>query len=291
MSTPGIGACCRALWICLAMTACGSTDPTGSGGEGTVVFTTWGEAFIEQEIPPASSEVDGFVDGWTVRYQRFLVNFQNIRVADASGDVAGVMQGSMLFDNVRSGVKPIVTFDAVPARAWPEVSYEIAPVAPETELAPGLSEQDKELMLEGGYSLYLAGTASRDDESKRFAWGFPVSTEYRSCRSAEGGLGIVVTNNTTLEVELTTHGDHPFYDRLQSSPDPVQPTSLRFDAIAEADLDGDDEVTRSELDAMLVDVTRYTTSGDVATLGQFVAFLVRTIGHFRGEGECTVERF
>ena len=89
--------------------------------------------------------------------------------------------------------------------------------------------------------------------------------------------------------ELTTHGDHFFYDRLKASPDPAIATSLRFEALAAADTNADGEVTLEELDAAPIDVTTYDPSGfDATTLGAFVKQLVRTVGHFRGEGECAV---
>jgi hypothetical protein len=269
---------------------CGSSDPTGSGGEGTLSFTTWGEEYIEEEIP--ADPDGGFVDGWTVKYSKFLVNFQNIRVADAKGNEAASMAGSVLFDNHVKGVKSLTAFEQVEAKAWEQVSYEIAPVTDDTELSASASEADKQLMLDGGYSLYVEATADRDDVSKHFAWGFAIGTRYEECHSEQGGrdeYGVVVTNSGDLEVQLTTHGDHLFYDRLQASPDPAILTSLRFDALAAADADADGEVTLEELDAAPLDVTLYDPSGLRATThGAFVTQLARTVGHFRGEGECNV---
>src|SRR5690349_15604259 len=95
--------------LVLAPLACGSSDPAGSGGEGSLSFTTWGESFIENEIPPDPGDGSGFVDGWTVRYDKFLVNFQNILVANTRGDQAANMPGSMLFDNTLPGVKSIIS--------------------------------------------------------------------------------------------------------------------------------------------------------------------------------------
>jgi hypothetical protein len=92
-------------------------------------------------------------------------------------------------------------------------------------------------------------------------------------------------------VQLTTHGDHLYYDRLQASPDPAVNTSLRFDAIAAADKDDDGEVTLEELAATPLDVRSYDPSGfEAATQGAFVTSLARTIGHFRGEGECNISK-
>jgi hypothetical protein len=277
----------------LSALACGSSDPTGSGGEGNLSFTTWGEEYIEDRIPPDPGDGSGFVDGWSVSYDRFLVNFQNIVVADIRGETAGAMQSSKLFDNTVSGVKPIVEFDALPAKAWDRVSYEIAPVTAATELSDGVSEEDKAMLIAGGYSLYVSATAtSAQGVEKRFAWGFAIGTRYNECHSEQDGrdeAGVVVTNNSSIEAQLTTHGDHLFYDRLQASPDPAVPTSLRFDALAAADANDDGEVTLEELDARTLDVRLYDPSGLGATThGAFVTSLARTVGHFRGEGECTI---
>lgn len=272
--------------------ACSSSDPTGSGGEGTLVFTTWGEEYIEDEIP--ADPDGGFVDGWSVSYDKFLVSFQNIVVADASGDEAGGMEASMLFDNTLPGVKSIIELDGVAAKAWDRVSYEIAPVTEDTELSEGVPESDKTLMIDGGYSLYVSGVGTKDDVEKRFQWGFAIGTRYEECQAEADGrveAGVVVTNNATLEAELTTHGDHLFYDRLQSSPDPSVLTSLRFEGLASADADDDGMITLEELNATPLDVRTYDPSGlSAATMGAFVTSLARTVGHFRGEGECTVSR-
>jgi hypothetical protein len=281
-----------ALALALCSSACSSSDPTGSGGEGTLDFTTWGEEYIEEQIPADPGDGSGFVDGWTVRYDKFLVSFQNIVVADARGDRAATMQASKLFDNTLPGVKPVVAFADIPAKAWDRVSYEIAPVTEDTELAAGVPESDKASMLDGGYSLYVSATASKGNVQKRFAWGFAIATRYNECHSEQDGrdeAGVVVTNNARLEAELTTHGDHLFYDRLQASPDPAVQTSLRFETLAAADGDGDGEVTLEELDQKPLDVRLYDPSGlGAATQGAFVTSLARTVGHFRGEGECTI---
>jgi len=276
----------------LTSIACGSSDPTGSGGEGKISFTTWGEEYIQDEIPPDSKEVTGFVDGWTVKYTKFLVNFQNIQVADAKGNKAASMDGSMLFNNQVKGVKSIIDFDGVEAKAWDQVSYEVAPVTDDTQLSDSATDEDKQMMIDGGFSFYVDATATKDDVTKHYAWGFAIGTRYQECHSEQEGkdeAGVVVTNNSDVEVQLTTHGDHLYYDRLQASPDPAILTSLRFDTIAAADKDEDGEITLDELDAAPLNVRLYDPSGlGAATQGAFVTSLARTIGHFRGEGECTI---
>jgi hypothetical protein len=257
-----------------------------SGGSGTARFTTWGEAFIEDEIP-----ADAFADGWAISYDKFLVAFHDIRVANTRGETAATMSGSRLVDNAQPGRKDLVTFSGLPAAAWDAVGYQIAPPVAGTELVSATAA-DRDLLIAGGYSIYVEGSAAKDAVTKTFRWGFPIATQYSDCEQseAEGGrVGIVVTNGGTDTSELTTHGDHLFYDRLQASPDPTVATSLRFDAMAAADTNGDGEVTLAELDVVTLDVTKYNPSPfTVTTLRGFVTSLARTVGHFRGEGECAV---
>jgi hypothetical protein len=283
-----------------SLVGCGTSDPTGSGGTGTISFTTWGEDYVQVEIPPDSSEVTGFVDGWTIEYAKFLVNFQKIEVADQKGHVAASMDGSMLFDNHVEGVKPIIAFKDVEAKAWARVSYAIAPVTADTKLSDSATEADRKMMEEGGYSFYVDATATKGDVTKHLAWGFAIGTRYQECHSEQDGkdeAGVVVTNNSDVEVQLTTHGDHLYYDRLQASPDPAILTSLRFDTLAADDNDGDGEITLEELNGSALNVKScsekkvpcYDPSGlGAATQGAFVTSLARTIGHFRGEGECEI---
>jgi hypothetical protein len=258
----------------------------GGDGKGTAKFTTWGEEFIEDEIPAAE-----FADGWTITYSKFLVAFHDIEVANTRGDVAATMSGSRLVDNAQPGRKDLVSFPDLRADAWDAVSYQIKPPVANTELVSATAA-DRDLMIASGLSVYVEGSAAKDAVTKTFRWGFPIATQYSDCEQSEeegGRVGIVVTNGGTDTSELTTHGDHLFYDRLQASPSTTVVTSLRFDAMAAADTNDDGEVTMAELDAQILDVTRYNPSPfTVSTLGGFVTELARTVGHFRGEGECSV---
>jgi hypothetical protein len=268
-------------------------------GKGTAQFTTWGEAYIEEEIPSDPKGEDGFLDGWVLHYDKFLVAFHGITIADDKGTVAAQMTGSKLVDNVKAGRKDLVTFTDLEAQAWTKVSYQIKPVLADSELIAGAAEADRTMMVANGYSIYVAGSATKTPEgggapiTKTFHWGFKTATQYHDCQQAEEGgqtiKGVVVTNGGTDTSELTTHGDHFFYDRLKASEDPAMPTSLRFDEKAGADKDGDGEITLAELEATTIDITKYDPSGfETPTLGSFMIALARTVGHFRGEGECSI---
>jgi hypothetical protein len=280
-----------AMILASALSACDE-------GKGTAAFTTWGEAYIEEEIPSDPTGQAGFVDGWTLKYDKFLVAFHEISVADDTGTPVARMTGSKLVDNTKAGRKELVTFADLPARAFRQVGYQIKPALADSELVAGAAEADRAMMVANGYSIYVSGSATKAADgnaavTKTFHWGFTTATQYRDCLQPEESgqtiKGIVVTNGGTDTSELTTHGDHFFYDRLKASDDPAILTSLRFDEKAAADKNGDNEITLEELSAAPIDVIKYDPSGfDAPTLGAFMMSLARTVGHFRGEGECNV---
>jgi hypothetical protein len=276
-----------ALVASLALVSCG--DDGASSGTGTVSFSTWGEDFIEVGIPASA-----FADGWSVTYTRFLVLVGRVRVADAGGDVAAEQPGFVLVDHVSPGVKPVATFDGIEAKAWTQVSYETSPVGDPAAIAlgQGATEADRDLVVASGCHAYVAGTMTDGATTKTFAWCLGVPTLLDACEGEIDGKrteGVVVTEGGEDQVELTIHGDHLFYDDLQAAD-----AELRAQAYADADADGDGDVTLDELAAVDLDDLPVGTYGTgsatgVGNLRQFVEFLSRTLGHFRGEGECLVK--
>jgi hypothetical protein len=265
---------------------------SASAGSGTVAFTTWGEEYIEQEIPPAADGETIVVDGWTIKYSKFLVVLGNIKVQDASNGVAAEQKGTKLVDHTKAGKKPLVTFTNLEAKAWTHVSYEMVPATAATELA-GATEADRALMVQGGYSMYVEAMATKGAVGKSYKWGFKTATLFDRCRAGsvdgkDGVDGVVVKNGITDTVELTIHGDHLYYDDLQSVD-----AKVRFDNIAAADADNDGVITMEELSkvklaAIPTDKGKYGTgsAAGISDLGAFVTALSRTVGHYRGEGEC-----
>lgn len=269
----------------LSSASCG--DDGSASGRGSVGFSTWGEEYIELGLPQSE-----FADGYEVVFDRFLVLIGNIELADAEGQVAARHEGFFLVDHVEPGVKDLVRFDGLEAGAYERVSFETSPAARGAiTLVGGTTDADAELMASGGYHVYAEGTLSGGGSSKRFAWGFGVPTKLDECEAELDGKlqrGALVPAGGSDSIELTIHGDHLFYDDLQAS-DAV----LRGGALAQADADDDGTITLEELAAVrLVDLPadQYGVGGvsGVDELEGFVRFLSRTLGHFRGEGECIV---
>jgi hypothetical protein len=214
-----------------------------------------------------------------------------VTVADAAGAVAAELTTPKVFDMTRVGEKEIVTITGLEAKNWDRVSYQLGPMTADAQLAAGVSEADRQLLLAAGAHLHVEGTATKGAVTKSFRWTFANATYFDECEGEIDGkktLGVLVTNGGTDTVQLTIHGDHLFYDDLQAA------TAVpRFDAIAKADANADGEITLDELTAIRLTTIDpndggYGTgaAGNVNTLGDFVRALSRTVGHYRGEGEC-----
>jgi hypothetical protein len=121
----------------------------------------------------------------------------------------------------------------------------------------------------------VSGTAEKEIDgtqvTKTFHWGFQTKTQYRDCQQAEESgqalEGLVVTEGGNDVAELTTHGDHFFYDRLAESSDPAIKTSLRFEEKAAADADEDGEITLEELAQAKLNLKLYAPSGTIVGRG------------------------
>ncbi|MBX3193067.1 MAG: hypothetical protein KF819_39145 [Labilithrix sp.] len=262
------------------------TSGTPADGAGTVAFTVYGEDYIEKEIPAEDVE-----DGYTIKFTRFLIAVHEVSVAEEGREPAAKMSESKIFDMHKPGDRPVITFKDLPGKPYTHVSFRIGPPTAASVPSEGATEADKALMTAEGFSVYAEGTVSKDAATKSFKWGFKTNTLYDRCEGEIAGKkteGVVVTNGGTDTVQITIHGDHLFYDDLQS-PD----AKVRVGNVFAADANGDGEITLDELAA--VKLTAIPTgqgtygTGSAAGINDLRAFheaLTRTIGHFRGEGEC-----
>ena len=259
--------------LVLAASACGDniTGPL----PGTLDVRIYGEAFIEEGIP-----ADVFADGWSLRFDSFLVSVGEVSAMAAGSDTPALEdEAYRIFDlaEASGGDGFLVLSGDVPGGAYDDIAYRIA--GSSQAVAGNATAADVAFMNENGYAIYAAGQATRGDEARTFAWGFTTGTTYRRCRS------VAAVDGGSASSVLTIHADHLFYDDLVS-----EEPSVRFDAIAGADGDGDGDITADERGA--VDITgfeRYQVgSFDVEDLWTFVDHQVSTVGHIDGEGHCEI---
>ncbi|MEI8254073.1 MAG: hypothetical protein WCJ30_00205 [Deltaproteobacteria bacterium] len=264
---------------------------TSCAGTGEISMSVWGEDYIVHEIPAVTATAPGFENGWTLRYTRFLVNVGAVTVETSQGASAGGLTGHRVMD-LHTITAPAVlgSIARVAAQRWDRVSYEVVPAGADST-AGNATPGDVQRMQSNGYSVYVEADAIHPVRGTvALRWGFTSATRYESCHDASGQPGLVVPTGGTGDLQVTIHGDHLFYDDLQS-PD----AKLRLDAIVAADRDADRTVTLEELGA--VDLTALPTgqygtgsAPNIHSLGDFVTALVSTVGHFDGEGHCTERR-
>lgn len=245
--------------------------------QGDLSVQIYGEEFIETGIPS-----DVFVDGWAIEFDSFLISVGEVTVAGVGSDPALEETQFKVFDLTTDsgGVGYMVAAGSVPGGSYDQTSYM---VASSSDLVAGnASEADVARMKDGGFSVYLAGSATKGDEAKSFAWGFTTRTHYHACES-----NAVVKATAPASVQLTIHGDHLFLDDLFS-----ETPSVRFDLVAGADVNGDGDITQAELEAVdLRPLQNYQVgSTGITDLWHFIEHLTSTLGHIDGEGHCESER-
>lgn len=272
-----------ALFAALGATSCGE-------GTGTVTVSLWGEDYIRDVIPAATTTTAGFENGWSLRYTKFLVNLGEVRLTTSTGRVAGTLANFRVYDlHALTGPTTIGTFANVDAVRYDAASFSLAPV--EIGAAGNATAADVQLMQVGRYAIYVDATASKMGAADvRIRWGFRGRTDFSPCSDAAGQAGLAVPTGGTASFQVTVHGDHLFYDDLEN-PD----ARMRFDAIAGADADGDHEVTLDELSRVALTslpMTQYSAGPvpNVRNLRDFVTYLFATVGHFNGEGHCQERR-
>lgn len=225
--------------LVLLAAACESDD--SNDGVGTLEISAYGEPFIEQGIP-----VEAMSDGWAVEFTSFEV------------DVSAVSFGG----ETLAAVEPVELALATGSEGQ---------VIGALSLGPGT-------YLDGSYELSemrVVGTATKEDQSIRFAWVFDTAQVYSNCEANP-----TVVESGVESFEITIHADHLFFDSLVSE-DPV----MGFQAFADADADADGTLTRAELESASIGAFD-PGNIDVEDLWQWLQAQAATVGHVNGEGHC-----
>ena len=222
-----------------------------SGGDWAV--TTWGEEYIEEEIPAAA-----FADGCSVVYDTFALEITEAALLDGNGDVAGDVPAGR-FELTTVGPQDLGAVE-VRATHYGTARFVVAPA--------------------DGDAVHVAGTMTCGPSSVTFDWSFDTATTYL-CEPED----LTIPAGGESSTQLTIHGDHLFYDGLEAA-DAV----IRGQAFVDADADGDGEVTLAELGDVDVASLGYSVGqySSVTDLAGFVTFLTQTLGHVDGEGHCQV---
>lgn len=189
-------------------------------------------------------------DGWAVDFSRFSVRVEDITVAGETLPEAKTVD----LTQPAEGEGQVLGTVRVPAGAYSDASFTIARVE-------------------------IVGTATKGATEKRFSWVIEAPTRYTECETTT-----TVPEGGEAKFQITVHADHLLYDSLVSH----EPQVL-FQALADADADGDGAITQAELVAADIGAYDPGSEGGVDDLWSWLVAQSRTIGHVDGEGHCHAE--
>ncbi len=288
--------------LALLLTSCGA-----DGGTGSVQIFVEAEASIRDGLAPGGGPED-VADGWSVTYRRFLVSIGNVRArrSDSGAELADDSLHVLDLLRAPAGGYLLERFDDVEATRWDRFGFELPNAGPgHVALAP-TSDADAREMIDGGFSVLVAGALERPDGQScaptdptncvaapriEFEWGLPAGTSFDDCATEGGAPGFAVPTGGTAQVKPTIHGDHWFFSSVTSGAEIV----VRYaQYVADCDLDRNGKTTLDELRATkAADVfpsSRYQLSGalggGILSAYDYVLDQARTLGDYQGDGEC-----
>ncbi len=282
-------------WI-LALALGGCAAPTGS-----LDVLLEAESTITDGIDPGSDE-ESVVDGWTVRYSKYVVAIGDVRLARSNDDLTAEAPRMWVVDLTRTpaGGIELARFEDLVAARWDRFGYALR--APdETAMRAEVDDADFAALRDNGWTYLVEGTLERADGQScpegecrpatllTFRFGAHVESAFGPCQAEDGLPGVSITEGGAA-VSITLHGDHVFFDRFPSGAEVIH---RRAQWLADSDLDGDDVITRDELAAVdaaeAFPIDTHHLAGapiPIATAWDFVRAQLATQGHFQGEGEC-----
>lgn len=262
------------------------------------------------------------VDGYRVGFERLLIAIGQVRIGDDGRSTGTCSEYSSanytrLFDFVQVGAAEKVNL--VYALGHCALEFTIRYPNLDAKLETGATAADVAFMrtpgsdayaMDAGVSVWVIGSASNGVVTKRFAWPFRERMGYFACWvPGEGdsritGLNLASEGHVAVNVEM--QAEALFRDRLD--PDHAE---LRFQPFADADANGDDDITLDELDgidiAELDPPYEYPTEPDadghlqyfcadkdgnqvsVRTLGDYAyCALAPSIARFQSNGGCDI---
>ena len=209
-------------------------------------------------VEPSAAVTDGVTtaDGWHIVFEKLLVGLGNTglfeeplcnKYADGGYD--------RLFDLTVPGKQAL---SDVYGLGTCNPYFSMSSPSSNAPLGQGVTAQDRASMrvtdpggdaarFHGYKAVYLRGRATRDAVTKTFAWSFRVGIGRSACGSW-GDMGFVASttrvhlrSDEEISLALEVHGEELFREGLSAE------SPLRFDAIADADADGDQAITLEEL--------------------------------------------
>lgn len=281
--------------------SCGDAEEDGVG---SLSLRISGEEAALVGFPVPEEPALAFADGWSLKFERYLVSVGNVRLEDEAGSVGLAGSDTVIVDLTRSASQLVFEFDDLGAKRWERFSYDILPARTDARTVGEIPEKLVQRMIDEKLNYLIEGMAKKEDRELRFSWGLRNPTRNSECiNSVDDTPGIVIRKNTVAEYEITLHLDHLFYDTLGDH----DGVDMRFEAIAAVAEEGAEgwvipfEKLKSQRLADLKDVEGNPLldeegaplvyePGSVPleepTLFHYLLAAAKSQGRFNGEGYC-----
>jgi hypothetical protein len=276
------------------------TNPTtaGDGFLGSAIITVAPGTGVLEGMDPGTGPA-AIADGWTVRFDKFVVAIGDFAGDDLTDpgvhvvDLFSLPDPSYIF----------ATIDRVPPRVVESVALRLS--VP-TEDATSIEDfsVDRDFMIKNGWSLFVSGTLTNpagqsclpDDpadcvttEKIAFELGLGAGVALTDCATLTGE-GFTILENDSVEVPIVLRGDRLFAVDFSGNSG-----ELRAQWLADADIDRDGTATADELVKIAAtdlfgpeyDLTAGAPRPIDSAYDFFLAQALAGVG-YRGDGTCTV---
>lgn len=285
MNASGFPAVIRGAFAALLLTGClpGDTRPT--------------PAVLHFTVEPSAADTDGLttVDGWQITFERLLVGLGGAGIDGPGCNTYANAGYERLFDFTVAGRQKLAdvyglgTCGARVRLRTPGDDALLGQGVTAADLAFMRREESDAFVVQGRRAAYVRGRASRGATTKRFEWSFLLGFNLHDCAAArDAGLAseLELQGGADLPIPVIIRAEELFRARLDDA------SELRFDALAEADIDGDQAITLDELAQVPgppPDLDAGLVSGDGGALSLadflYVGLLPRVV-RLGGAGAC-----
>jgi hypothetical protein len=268
---PGLSSACAIVAAGLALSACLPDDTRPAPGQAVLTIAADEHATHGMQTR----------DGWQIRYERFLLSLGEVRLLSEDCEPYAEADYLRVLDMRRPGAQTVNTSHAI-GRC--ELGFQLRSPAENSVLGAGVSEVDRVFMRErgsdafganAGRALHVAGSATRDAVTMRFAWSFRQRLDYL-CDV------VAFESGTQQHLEIDVRGG-ALFRAASADTDEDREVELELDAYAAADGDGDGDITLAELDGA------QTASGDRSLAAELYLERVPELLRFAGQ-RCFVAR-
>lgn len=193
-------------------------------------------------------------DGWAISFERLLIALGRLSLDGSSCNSYSEARYDRLFDFAATSTPQKV--GEVFGLNECDLTFRVRTPSSDALLATGVTSDDLAQMRTpgsdawstgAGVAVLVRGSATRAGTTKRFEWSFRQGWSFHDCpRPDDAGLAtaLALGSGDSLQLGLVVRGEELFRQWADDA------APLVFDAMANADADGDQSITLDELDAV-----------------------------------------